>query len=75
MDSFVFSVVLRGYDPRAVDALLASASAALTGADRAARADAAAALRRASLRVVLRGFDRAQVDAAIEDLAGRLERA
>lgn len=43
--------------------------------DAAARADAAAALRRARPRVVLRGFDRAQVDAAIEDLAGRLERA
>ncbi|WP_327000432.1 DivIVA domain-containing protein [Dactylosporangium sp. NBC_01737] len=75
MISFEFSVVLRGYDPRAVDALLAPAVAALTAGEEDARVDAAAALRRAALPVVLRGFDRAQVDAAIARLAAQLEGA
>jgi DivIVA domain-containing protein len=73
--SFEFSVVLRGYDPRAVDALLAPAVAALTAGDEDARADAVAALRHAALPVVLRGFDRGQVDAAIARLAAQLEGA
>ncbi|GAB3835823.1 DivIVA domain-containing protein [Dactylosporangium cerinum] len=68
-------MVLRGYDPRAVDALLASAVAALTTADESARADAVAALRRANPPVVMRGFDRAQVDSAIASLTAQLEGA
>ncbi|MEU7870036.1 DivIVA domain-containing protein [Dactylosporangium sp. NPDC049140] len=75
MISFEFSVVLRGYDPQAVDALLAPAVAALTAVDESARADAVAALRRANLPVVLRGFDRAQVDGAIASLTAQLEGA
>ncbi|GAA3295388.1 DivIVA domain-containing protein [Dactylosporangium vinaceum] len=75
MTSFEFSVVLRGYDPAAVDALLAPAAAALTTTDGRARAGAAAALRRANLPVVLRGFDRAQVDGAIARLVVQLEDA
>ncbi|MER7281161.1 DivIVA domain-containing protein [Dactylosporangium sp. NPDC000244] len=72
MTSYEFSVVLRGYDPQAVDALLVSAGAALSTADERARADAVAALRRANLPVVLRGFDRAQVDGAIAMLTAQL---
>nr|BFE59838.1 hypothetical protein GCM10020063_043640 [Dactylosporangium thailandense] len=75
MTSYEFSVVLRGYDPQAVDALLAPAAAALTAADERARADAVAGLRRANLPVVLRGFDRAQVDGAIAMLTAQLEGA
>ncbi|MFI5910847.1 DivIVA domain-containing protein [Dactylosporangium sp. NPDC051541] len=72
MTAYTFSVVLRGYNPQAVDALLAPAVTALTSTDAGARADAAAALRRANLPVVLRGFDRAQVDSAIATLTGQL---
>ncbi|MEV6930352.1 DivIVA domain-containing protein [Dactylosporangium sp. NPDC051485] len=75
MIAFEFSVVLRGYDPQAVDALLAQAVAALTTVDESARADAVTALRRANLPVVLRGFDRAQVDGAIASLTAQLEGA
>lgn len=75
MISFEFSVVLRGYNPQAVDALLTPAVAALATVDESARADAAAALRRANLPVGLRGFDRAQVDGAIASLAAQLEGA
>ncbi|GAA2366690.1 DivIVA domain-containing protein [Dactylosporangium salmoneum] len=69
---FEFAVVLRGYDPREVDALLVPAVAALESGSEQVRAEAAAALRRANLPVVLRGFDRAQVDGAIAGLASRL---
>jgi DivIVA domain-containing protein len=75
MIPFTFSVVLRGYEPQAVDALVTSAVAALATADERARADAAAALRGAALPVVLRGFDRQQVDDAIASLTAQLEGA
>jgi DivIVA domain-containing protein len=75
MIAFEFSVVLRGYDPHAVDALLAPAVAALATDDEGARADAADALGNANLPVVLRGFDRQQVEAAITSLTDQLEGA
>jgi DivIVA domain-containing protein len=56
-----FSVVLRGYDPAAVDDFLRR------HADPSARA---AALREVSFPVRLRGYDRGQVDAYVSGLAG-----
>jgi DivIVA domain-containing protein len=75
MIPFTFSVALRGYEPQAVDALLTPAVAALATADERARADATAALRGANPPVVLRGFDRRQVDDAIASLVAQLEGA
>lgn len=72
MIAFEFSMVLRGYDPRAVGALLAPAVEAVTTTDERARAAAVAGLRRANLPVVLRGFDRVQVDGAIARLIAQL---
>ncbi|GAA3208605.1 DivIVA domain-containing protein [Dactylosporangium siamense] len=73
MIPFEFAVVLRGYDPRAVDALLAPAAEALTTTDERARAAAVDALRGANLPVVLRGFDRGQVAGAIARLTAQLQ--
>jgi DivIVA domain-containing protein len=73
--SFEFSLAVRGYDRRAVDALLIPAVAAITDGDERARANAAAAVRAATLPVVLRGYNRRQVDAALQRLVARLEGA
>ncbi|MER7276005.1 DivIVA domain-containing protein [Dactylosporangium sp. NPDC000244] len=57
-----FEVSPRGYDVNAVQDLVGRAESALAGRDPAQRAQALAAIREAKIGVVLRGYDRAQVD-------------
>jgi DivIVA domain-containing protein len=61
---FDFSVVLRGYDPVAVDALLLRIETAMQSGN----AVGAAELGRTRLPVVLRGYDRIQVEQVITQL-------
>lgn len=67
-----FTVVLRGYRPADVDALVQLVNRALRSDDPALRDQAAAALREAVLPVSLRGYDRSQVDAWRHGVAARL---
>lgn len=60
-----FTIVLRGYDPAAVDALIARA--ARHQGDEAARAQLKRDLDQ-GLPIVMRGYDRAQVDAYLKHL-------
>jgi hypothetical protein len=71
-DHVDFETVLRGYEPGRVDNLLRRAGDALLTGDPAARAEARAALEEPDLLVVLRGYDRAQVDAHLRKLRARL---
>ncbi|AGZ42924.1 hypothetical protein AFR_23270 [Actinoplanes friuliensis DSM 7358] len=64
-------MVLRGYEPAAVDALLDQAEAATASADESVQAAARGALQDASFAVALRGYDRLQVDEEV----GRLRAA
>lgn len=64
--------MLRGYDRFEVDDLIARAEAALASGDPVARKGMARALREAAPMVVLRGYDRTQVDEAFRLLADRL---
>ncbi|MFC3998376.1 DivIVA domain-containing protein [Nocardiopsis sediminis] len=75
-----FDVVLRGYDRHEVEALLVEgvdAVAAIRAGGRVAAGPTAAELRErcADLPVVLRGFDRGQVTAFVDDLCAALKRA
>ena len=67
-----FDVVLRGYDPAVVDALVRRANDALASDDAGTRATARAALGTAAVPVVLRGYDRLQVDDQPRQLASEL---
>jgi hypothetical protein len=67
-----FVTVLRGYEPGRVDNLIRRAKDAQLSGDPAARAEARAALEQPDLLVVLRGYDRAQVDAHLRKLYARL---
>jgi hypothetical protein len=69
-----FAVVLRGYERRAVDAVIGRAVAALESASPTARGAALAELDRFVPVVVLRGYDRSQVDGALRALRARLTR-
>jgi DivIVA domain-containing protein len=57
-----FTVVLRGYDIAAVDALLARIEKAVPSTDHTFRASVRAELNHPALRVRLRGYDRIEVD-------------
>ncbi|MEU8220527.1 hypothetical protein AB0C47_32710 [Micromonospora taraxaci] len=61
-----FVVTLRGYDMRQVDCLFAEVDGALATDSAVLRAAARDALRAASLRRRLRGYDIRAVDAAID---------
>ncbi|MGC4772481.1 DivIVA domain-containing protein [Micromonospora sp. DT44] len=61
-----FELALRGYDMRQVESLFAKVDEALTADSALARAAARDALRAASFRRRLRGYDMWQVDAAID---------
>jgi hypothetical protein len=67
-----FHTVLRGYDPGRIDNLIRRAKDALLSGDPAERAEARAAVERPELLVVVRGYDRAQVEAYLHKLAARL---
>lgn len=67
-----FMIALRGYDVSDVDRLLDRAHAALASSDPGLRRSAAEALRSADFRQRLRGYDRAAVDRAVEDLLREL---
>lgn len=69
-----FTVVLRGYQPAAVNTLVQQAAEALVGDDETQRATVRAALLRRDLPVGFRGYDRDQVDRYLSELAGRLTR-
>ena len=66
------TVVLRGYDRVAVDALMATVEAALAGKDPARRSAALRAIGEAQLPVVWRGYDRREVDLFLEMTADML---
>ncbi len=67
-----FTVVLRGYDPAAVDQLRADALRTLRSGTWPERVAAKVAIGNASLPVAMRGYDRRQVDDLLERLAQRL---
>jgi len=67
-----FTMVLRGYDPDEVTALLRRATHALASADPARRAEVERQLRQPDLRISLRGYDRAQVEQRLAVLADLL---
>ncbi|MEU7876236.1 hypothetical protein [Dactylosporangium sp. NPDC049140] len=67
-----FLTVLRGYDPGRIDNLVRRAKDALLSGDPAERAEVRAALEHPELLVVVRGYDRAQVEAYLHKLAARL---
>ncbi|MFC7546621.1 DivIVA domain-containing protein [Plantactinospora sp. GCM10030261] len=60
-----FTVALRGYDMKQVDALLAQADEALAGDSGVARAAARHALQTTTFTVRLRGYARAEVTEAV----------
>jgi DivIVA domain-containing protein len=67
-----FTVVLRGYDPEEVEAMLERIRRALTSNDRALRASVRTALNEPGFRIRLRGYDRAQVDDFLRRAIDRL---
>jgi len=67
-----FTVVLRGYDRFAVDALVATVAAALASKDPARRSAALQTIGEAQLPVVWRGYDRRDVDHFLEMIAEML---
>jgi DivIVA domain-containing protein len=67
-----FTVVLRGYDRRQVDALLRQATDALASSDARLRETTRQALAKPALRVQLRGYDREQVHLYLRQAAQEL---
>jgi DivIVA domain-containing protein len=61
-----FTVVVRGYDRREVDAVVSRVDAAQGSSDPALRASVRAELSRVHFPVRLRGYDRMQVDDYVE---------
>lgn len=72
MATYEFMSVLRGYDADVVDDFLNRVTRALESGSSRARAQAADALREVEFPAALRGYDRAQVDAVVAQLAHRL---
>jgi hypothetical protein len=68
-----FRIVLRGYDRRQVDELIARTEAAVNSDDAPLRAAAKRTLENPGLLVVLRGYDRHGVEQALEKLRSRLD--
>jgi DivIVA domain-containing protein len=69
-----FTTVLRGYEKRQVDSVLGRVGEALTaGGDAAQRAAARATLRAAKFEVALRGYDRLEVDDAVQSFLRQLD--
>jgi DivIVA domain-containing protein len=67
-----FTVVLRGYDADDVDALLERVRKAAASTDQALRASVRGELIRPALRVRVRGYDRAEVEAYLRRVVDRL---
>jgi DivIVA domain-containing protein len=67
-----FTVVLRGYDPGEVDAMLARIKTALASADPAMRASVRTELDHPEFHIRLRGYDRVQVDDYLRKAVDRL---
>lgn len=67
-----FTIVLRGYQPEAVNTLVQQAAEALASGEETQRASVRAALLRRDLPVRFRGYDRAQVDHYLSEVAARL---
>ena len=65
-------IALRGYDTTQVERLLDRAESAVASGDSRLRATVADELRSADFRQRLRGYDRAAVDRAVEDLLREL---
>jgi len=67
-----FTVVLRGYDPAEVDAMLERIREAAASTDLELRALVRAELNRPAFRIRLRGYDRVEVDAYLRRAIDRL---
>jgi DivIVA domain-containing protein len=67
-----FTVVLRGYDPGEVDAMLDRIRKAAASTDPTIRAAVRAELNHPILSIRLRGYDRAQVDDYLRQAIDRL---
>jgi DivIVA domain-containing protein len=67
-----FTVVLRGYDPEEVDAVLRRVKAALASTDPAMRAAVRTELDQPGFRVRMRGYDRSEVDDYLRKAFDRL---
>jgi hypothetical protein len=67
-----FTIVLRGYDINAVERLIGVASEALVSGSPTERETACRALREPDLRIRFRGYDRFQVDDALQLLVDEL---
>ncbi|WP_433040187.1 hypothetical protein [Dactylosporangium sp. CS-033363] len=67
-----FVTVLRGYEPGRIDRLIRRAQDALVSGSEVERAEMRAALAEPELLVVMRGYDRAQVEEYLRKLAVRL---
>lgn len=67
-----FTIVLRGYQPAAVNTLLQQAAEALASEEETKRASVRAALLRRDLPVRFRGYDRGEVDHYLSEIAASL---
>lgn len=67
-----FAIVLRGYDPGYVDNLVRRATDALLAGGAGPRGEARAAIDEAAIPVLMRGYDREQVDQYLRRLYVRL---
>jgi DivIVA domain-containing protein len=72
MPDVQFMIVLRGYDPAEVDALIQRANRALASTDPAIRSAVERELLQPELRTRMRGYDRSQVHALLAILADQL---
>src|SRR5689334_10923195 len=74
-DQAQFSVVLRGYDPQEVDAVVQQVQGALATGDPGERAEVRRILQNLQFNVRLRGFDRVQVDTYMRQALVQLDAA
>jgi hypothetical protein len=70
--SVEFSIVLRGYEPAAVDQLIADGRRALLAGEQIQRLAVRARIEAGSLPIGLRGYDRVQVDELLAALSAQL---
>jgi DivIVA domain-containing protein len=68
-----FLIALRGYDRTEVDSLIATALAAVESKNETTRSQALALLRDAAFTMRMRGYDRSQVHAYLDEIQAQLQ--